>query len=153
MEGDKSQKYSKTMDKDKKPKDKITYISLTHEGVRKTIVEKINAVIERCNKENGDNMGLIYSDTVPDVTYWVDVEKGRAGITLKKSESKWGFQVYCDFENKTAVWKCARYLEERGYNQLEFNDDENAYLNKELVMNCKKNSFIQKIDALLNISN
>jgi len=106
----------KTNESNGQKKKGLTYVSVNSEETKKTIIDRINANAKTAS-ETGSTIGLIPLSPTPNVSFWINTEEGRSGMTITRENGKWGWNLESE--------KCnpCKYMAGTGYDELEFDDE------------------------------
>lgn len=108
----------------------ISFYNVTNYDIKFSLINTINKAIDRMNitKEEPSNQ-LIFPKKF-NVAFWYNVEGNRSGLTLNINGSKYGLKLY-----KNKWWPCS-YMKDIGYENILFDDDENAFITNILSNHC-----------------
>ena len=138
------------MENDKKVSGKkkgLSFVSITSFDTKKTILAKINKAVETFAKENDLEIGQIPVSPVPNISFWINEDEKRCGMTISRENCKWGWSYYYD-ENK---WTPCSYMNGMGLDKIQFDTEENLFFTKILVDCCCKYKYPQEIGKRNNL--
>ena len=139
MEMDKKKYREKSTNKKKG----LSYVTVTSADTKTSIISKINENVKRGISE-GIEIGFIPSVPLPNVSFWVNTEDNRCGMTVTRDNGKWGW-LFVD-----GTWKACSYLVGTGYDVLVFDDETNTFLAKKFVDCCGNKPQSSQVKTILD---
>lgn len=134
----------KVEDQSKGPSRKkgLSYVTVTSADTKLVIVNKINENAKRGINE-GVEIGFIPTTPLPNVSFWVNSEENRCGMTITRENGKWGWT----FEN--SKWLPCKYLFGSGYDMLEFDEETNKMLADRFLDCCGNKPASEQVRSVL----
>lgn len=101
----------------------LSYVTVTSTDTKLLVIKQINENVKRGINE-GLEIGYIPATPVPNVSFWVNSEENRCGMTITRENGKWGWT----FDSDEKTWSPCKYLVGSGFDLLVFDEETNKLL-------------------------